>query len=199
MICATSNWAPQDLFHGGHNRALFKPFIKSIEQVFNIVSLGDGTDYRRGESPEGIDKLPHVYVGEGHDLRGVFDEFSAKTALDDSSISVIEATLKPVAHSENVLHATFKELCGSHVAAEHYTQLAKRYHTFIVEDIPMLDAEKQAAAMRFVILVDILYENGNALVLQTAKTLDELNPEGESSFAFDRTISRIVEMQGRLS
>lgn len=194
VICSTSNWAPEDLFLDGSNRVLFKPFIKKIQQVFDIISLGNGTDWRRKDG----DLLPHVYVGNGHDLKSKFLDFSSHTSLDDTAINVIDATLHALSHSPTVLHMSFKELCAAHVAAEHYLSLAHQYHTFMIEGIPMLDATKQDAAMRFVILIDILYENGNALVLQSKKALEELCVEGESAFAFERTISRIIEMQRRL-
>lgn len=194
VICATSNWAPEDLFKDGHNRSLFKPFIAKIQKIFNIISLGDGTDWRRKDG----DKLPHVYVGQGHDLKKLFNTLSGQTSLKDTSLDVVGATLAIIGHSPTVLHTTFGELCGKNFAADHYLHLAEAYRTFIIEDIPVMDDTLQDAAMRFVVLIDVLYEHGNALVIHTEKTLQEICPTGESAFAFERTISRIIEMQKRL-
>lgn len=193
VICSTSNWAPEDLFLDGSNRVLFKPFIKKINQFFDVVNLGDGRDFRRKDG----DALPHVYVGEGQDLAQKFLELSGNTSLSDKSITVAGATLNALSHSKTVLHMSFKSLCGADIAAEHYIDLAHRYHTFMIEQIPVLDESKQDAAMRFVILIDILYENGNALILHAEKPLEALCAEGDSAFAFERTVSRIIEMQKR--
>lgn len=195
VICTTSNWAPEDLFQGGHNRVLFKPFIKMIGKTFHILPLGEGQDWRRKDG----DHLPYfIQSGDVSALKSIFNDLSNHSALDDANIQILDDVVYIEAHSQNALHVKFKEVCGRAFAAEHYMEIADKYDVVVLEDVPVFNKEQQDEAMRFVVLVDIFYEHGTKLVCSAADLPHLLCPEGESAFAFERTASRLIEMQKRI-
>lgn len=194
IICTTSNWAPEDLFQGGHNRVLFKPFIKMISGFLNILSLGDGKDWRVDGNPE------LRYYFEGHNTKALkenwknnFGDFTEqqKLHIEGGEVQVY------VSESRNACYVSFKELCGQAFASEQYINLSELFDTVFVEGIPTFDIHMQDEAMRFVVMVDIFYEKGTTFVCSASQNPEDLCPEGESAFAFQRTASRLREMQSR--
>tara|TARA_R110000868_G_scaffold411733_1_gene708210 strand:- start:44942 stop:46030 length:1089 start_codon:yes stop_codon:yes gene_type:complete len=195
ILCSTSNWSPENLFQGGHNRVLFKPFIKMIEAQFNVVSLGEGVDWRRKNG----DELPYFLTGNNTlELQKIIVQLSQGSALNDNAIFIVEDKVLPLGSNDKILHIHFKELCGRAFAAEHYKNIAQKFETVILEDIPIFTAERQDQAMRFVVMVDMFYEMGTKLICSAADMPQQLCLVGESAFAFERTASRLVEMQGRV-
>jgi cell division protein ZapE len=191
-VCATSNWKPEDLFTGGHNRVRFKPFIKAIENMMNITNLGNGTDYRSRNGTE----IPHFFIGANASdkVEQAFGHFSAEPAMGDKIIDLGDFKLPIKQHSTNVLHASFEELCGNPLSPGNYLHIAKHYDTVIIEDIPQLDAKLAEKAMRFVVLIDILYENKRRAICSSEIDPEELCTDGDIAFAFQRTLSRLREM-----
>lgn len=194
IMCTTSNWAPENLFQGGHNRVLFKPFIKMITNYLNILSLGDGKDWRVDGNPQlcyyflenntkGLQELWSKHLG-------VLGEVQ-KITLEGG---VIEGILSG---NGQACYISFKQLCGQAFASEQYISLSEKFKTIFVEGVPTFDIHMQDEAMRFVVMVDIFYEKGTAFVCSATQKPEDLCPEGESAFAFQRTASRIREMQGR--
>ncbi|MFT7433298.1 MAG: cell division protein ZapE [Alphaproteobacteria bacterium] len=193
VLCSTSNWAPENLFQGGHNRVLFKPFIKMIEKSFHIWPLGEGQDWRRING----DALPYFYVDNKTQTAKTFQHLSQGTALCDQDVYIVNDKVMHLAQTAKILHVHFDELCGKAFAAEHYKEIAEKYETVILDDIPLFTENRQDEAMRFVVLVDMFYEMGTKLVCSAADLPHLLCPKGESAFAFARTASRLIEMQNR--
>lgn len=194
ILCSTSNWAPENLFQGGHNRSSFKPFIKMIEANFNVLSLGSGLDWRRKDG----DELPYFFVDNKKQASSFFTDLNNEGLLTEEAIQIVTANVLPIAHTNTALHIQFKELCGKALAAEHYREISEKYETVVLENIPIFTETMQDEAMRFVILVDMFYEMGTKLVCSADNLPHMLCPVGESAFAFARTASRLVEMQNRL-
>ena len=102
-----------------------------------------------------------------------------------------------VSKDHKACYVSFKELCGQAFASEQYISLSGLFDTVFVEGIPTFDIHMQDEAMRFVVMVDIFYEKGTTFVCSASQKPENLCPEGESAFAFQRTASRLREMQSR--
>lgn len=195
MICTTSNWAPENLFQGGHNRILFKPFIKIIENSMNILPLGDGKDWRTDNS----DGFQLYFTGEKSDaeLADLWRQNYQKNLDQKTQIMLENESFEAILDEEKACYTSFKQLCGQAFASEQFLELSKKCSTVFVEGVPEFDIHMQDEAMRFVVMVDIFYEKGVTLVISAQKLPQDLCPEGESAFAFERTASRLHEMQKR--
>jgi cell division protein ZapE len=185
VVVATSNTAPDRLYQHGLNRQLFLPFIASIKQRMEVVSLM-GHDYRRGLTGDGY----HV----GPDAGAAMD--AAWTALGGAAeqtrtLTVLGRSLRVPRAVDGAARFTFKELCDTPLAAPDYLALADTFPTLLIDDIPVLTARDPAR--RFTILIDTLYDKRVRLICSAAAEPDGLNPGGEESF--QRTASRLLEMR----
>ena len=200
-VVTTSNRAPRDLYKDGLNREHFLPFIALIESELDVLALNGPTDYRL-DRIAGM-KAWHTPLGDAAtaQLRELFFRLtdyppedaahvpSAELELGGGRRLYVPKSLKGVA----VL--SFKRLCGEPRGAADYLALAQTYHTVIVVGIPRMGPEMRNEATRFVTLVDALYENRVKLFASAEVEPDDLYPSGDGSFEFERTVSRLIEMQ----
>ena len=195
VVVATSNVAPSDLYRDGLQRERFMPFIKLIQQKLDVHELESATDYRldrlRGRSTY------HTPLDEA--AAAALDQaFADVTDSAEPHAEVLDVRGRRLAVRETakgVARFTFEELCARPLGAADYLAIAQRFHTVILSGIPLLPPEKRNEAKRFVTLIDALYEAKVNLVCSAAAPPQDLNPEGETSFAFQRTVSRLMEMQ----
>ena len=200
-IVTTSNRPPSDLYKDGLNRDLFTPFIDLIEQRMEVVSLNGPTDYR-------LDRL------QGLDTWHVPNGPTATAKLSDAFFRLTDHPVEDRAHvpaeqldvgGGRTLHVpkslkgvavfSFKKLCGAARGAADYLALARRFHTVILVGIPVLGRDQRNEAARFVTLVDALYEHRVKLLAAADAEPAALYPAGDGRFEFDRTVSRLEEMQ----
>ncbi|WP_315767655.1 cell division protein ZapE [Bradyrhizobium sp. SZCCHNR2012] len=196
VVVATSNVAPEDLYKGGLNRALFLPFIKQIEDHMEVARLDARTDFR-------LEKLAGVkmwLVPADIDARAALDKAWAKLTGNarcrPRDIAIKGRTLHVPCSAPGVARFSFAELCEKPLAASDYLRLAHDYHTILVDHIPVMDYPERNAAKRFVTLIDALYDNAVKLIVSA-----EANPvslylanEGIEAMEFKRTASRLIEM-----
>ena len=195
VIVATSNRRPDDLYKNGLNRGLFLPFIQMIKARMVVHELASPTDFR-SQIPAGgpvwfcpndkracqrIDALWHKLAG-GH------------TAPMSLRVQGREVTL-PQAHGA-MARATFYDLCGTPLGPADYLAIAGALWLLVLTDIPTLSRDNFNEAKRFVTLIDTLYEARVRLIASAAAPPDLLYLEGEGSFEFERTASRLHEMMG---
>ncbi|MGX7895109.1 cell division protein ZapE [Tsuneonella sp. HG222] len=200
-VVTTSNRPPADLYKDGINRDLFLPFIALIESELDVVALNGPTDYRL-DRIGGLDTW-HSPVGEEATakVREAFFRLtdyrpedaahvpSAELDLGGGRILHVPKSLKGVAVF------SFKRLCGENRGAADYLAVAQAYHTVIVVGIPVMGPDNRDQAARFVTLVDALYENNVKLFATAAAEPEALYTAGEGAFEFERTVSRLKEMQ----
>jgi len=196
VVVATSNVAPEDLYKGGLNRALFLPFIAQIADHMDVRRLDARTDFR-------LEKLVGVRMWL------VPDDDEASVALDKSwarmtgnapcrprDISIKGRTLHVPCSSHGVARFSFADLCLKPLAASDYLRLARDYHTIMLDHVPVMDYPDRNAAKRFITLIDTLYDNGVKLMASAAA--DPLSlylaTEGNEANEFKRTSSRLIEM-----
>ncbi len=200
-VVATSNRAPQDLYKDGLNREHFLPFIALIEQKTHVMGLNGPVDYRRDRL--GSMDLWHVPNG-AEATRALSTAFFRLTDYPPEDRAHVPTEEIPVS-AGRTLHVpkslkgvavfSFKRLCGEPRGAADYLAIARRFHTVIIVGIPQLGPESRNEAARFVTLIDILYENNVKLIAAADALPDALYTKGDGRFEFERTVSRLEEMQ----
>ncbi|MCV6594610.1 MAG: cell division protein ZapE [Silicimonas sp.] len=194
-VVTTSNRVPDDLYKDGLNRDLFLPFIALLKDQLEVVELASPRDYRQDRlAGEQVYFTPHD--GEAvAALNRLWDEF---TGGDEGPLvlNVKSREVELPRFSAGVARAKFYDLCGQPLGPADYLAIAEAARVLFVEDIPRLGSENFNQARRFVTLVDALYEARVRLIASAADIPERLYIEGEGAFEFERTASRLREMQG---
>jgi len=198
-VVATSNWAPDNLYEGGLQRDLFMPFIELLKQCTDVDFLDSDTDYRQISDPD-QDVYYFYPLGEVSKSKAnaLFEEFTAseiKTSAKD--IVVKGRTIKTSQHAGGVAKFMFADLCEKPHGAEDFIAIAKKFHTVFLKNVPRLTYDRRNEAKRLILLIDCLYEQGCRLVMTAEKPIDALYEGDDHAFEFDRTISRLMEMQSK--
>jgi len=197
VLIATSNVAPDDLYAGGLNRALFLPFIRLLHQHVDVVRLEARTDYR-------LEKLEGVatwYVPADEDAEVALDiAWQKLTGLlegEPCDIHLHGRVLRVPEAAMGVARFTFAQLCEQPLGANDYLRLAREFHTLIVDSILVMNHEHRNAAKRFIVLIDALYDNGVKVIASAAAEPAELyrGTDGYEAHEFKRTASRLIEMR----
>ena len=200
-IVTTSNRVPDDLYKDGLNRQLFLPFIDLIKAKLDVVSLNGPTDYRRDRlgdaqlwhcpnGPDATKALSDAFFR----LTDFSVEDRARVPSEDISVQG-GRTLHVPKSLKGVAVFSFKRLCEEARGAPDYLAIARKYHTVIIVGIPVLSPEKRNEAARFVTLIDSLYEYKVKLLAAADAAPARLYPTGDGAFEFERTVSRLMEMQ----
>jgi cell division protein ZapE len=195
VIVATSNTPPDRLYEGGLNRQLFLPFIALIEEKLDVLELHGALDYRRLRM-SGLD----IYITPlGRDADAKMD--AAWLRLTDQksgspmTLIVLGRKLIVPQAAKGVARFSFEDLCAKPLAAPDYLEIARHFHTVLIDHIPQMDEAMKNWARRFTILIDTLYDEGTKLICSAAAPPDELYTDGDGAEAFRRTASRLTEMQ----
>jgi cell division protein ZapE len=199
VVVATSNVAPDDLYKGGLNRALFVPFIAQISQHMDVLRLDARTDFRL-EKLAGVKTwLVPADAAADAALDKAWLSMTGNTPCKPRDISIKGRILHVPCSAHGVARFSFPELCEKPLAASDYLRLAHDYHTLIIDRIPVMDYAERNAAKRFIALIDTLYDNGVKLMASAAA--DPLSlyvaSEGNEANEFKRTSSRLIEMSSK--
>ena len=200
-VVTTSNRPPRDLYKDGLNRDLFVPFIQLIEKRFDVIGLNGPTDYRL-DRLEGVDTW-HVPNGPEatQALSAAFFKLTDYAVENRDKVPSEELdvdggrTLHVPKSLKGVAVFSFKRLCGEPRGAADYLAIAHRFHTVIIVGIPVMTREMRNEAARFVTLVDSFYEHRVKLLASADAEPEDLYPQGDGNFEFQRTISRLEEMR----
>jgi cell division protein ZapE len=195
VVVATSNVHPRELYKNGLNRQLFVPFVGLIEQHMEVVELLAAKDFR-------LEKLagkPLYFTPADALARAGMDQRWAElTGNHPGAPLVLEAKGRKLAvplASMGVARFTFAELCEQPLGTLDYLALAHKFHTVMIDGIPVLAPARRDVARRFVNLIDTLYDSRVGLVASAAAEPDGLYPAGDIHFLFERTASRLIEMR----
>jgi cell division protein ZapE len=196
VVVATSNVAPDDLYKGGLNRALFLPFIAQISDHMDVLRLDARTDFRL-EKLAGV-KMWLVPADAAADaaLNQAWVRMTGNAPCKPRDITIKGRVLHVPCSAHGVARFSFADICEKPLAASDYLRLARDYHTLLVDHIPVMDYAERNAAKRFIALIDTLYDN--AVKLLASAQADPVSlyvaSEGNEANEFKRTSSRLIEM-----
>ncbi len=195
VVVATSNVAPDDLFKGQPGRDAFLPFIAVLKQHIEVVRVDADRDYRR----QRLRGMRTWHVPSGGMADRALDESFALLTGDAEAKSVTltvmgRAVVVPLA-AKGVARFDFDALCGTPLGAGDYLAIATEFHTVILDGIPRLSPDNFDVARRFITLVDSLYDQRVKLLASADAQPDQLYRRGENAKMFERTASRLDEMQ----
>jgi cell division protein ZapE len=191
----TSNVKPKDLYKGGLQRDRFLPTIALIEKHCDVVAVEGGVDYRLRQ----LTAAP-IYLASGaadtqKKLEELFDDLSDEDVESGHDISVNHRKIKVVRESENVIWFEFAALCEGPRSPADYIAIASEYQSVIIANVPVLHDTADNAARRFISVIDEFYDRGVNVAISAAAPPAELYKGEKLKFEFQRTASRLVEMQ----
>lgn len=196
VIVATSNWPPDELYKNGLQRERFFPFIDMIAKRMTVYCLSGAVDHRY----EQIRTLPAYFHPLGSEatrqLQGIFFRLTDEAEPESIDLPVQGRTLRIMHAAKGAGFFNFEELCGQPMGAADYIAIAQRLHTVLIDNVPKMQADRRDETLRFMTLIDALYEAHVKLFMACAVPVEKLAPSGEHAFAFQRTVSRLAEMRG---
>jgi cell division protein ZapE len=196
VVVATSNVAPDELYKGGLNRALFLPFIDQITDHMDVMRLDARTDFRL-EKLQGTRMWLVPADSEAEfALNRAWGRMTGRAPCKPRDIAIKGRKLHVPCSAHGVARFSFADICEKPLAAGDYLRLARDYHTLIIDRIPVMDYGDRNAAKRFISLIDTLYDNGVKLMASAAADPVSLYvaTEGVEADEFKRTSSRLIEM-----
>jgi cell division protein ZapE len=197
VLFTTSNTAPSKLYADGLQRARFLPAIELIKARCEVVNLDAEEDYRLRE----LTRHPVYYWPESSDtLSAMEDEFRALAALETQAggtLIVSGREMPVIKRAGSLAWFSFQTLCCGPRAAADYIDLAKRFSTLMISGIPQLDDGLNDETRRFIHLIDECYDRSVKLVISAAEPPDGLYTGKRLRGPFERTASRLIEMQSR--
>ena len=195
-VVTTSNRVPEDLYKDGLNRGLFLPFIELLKERLTVWALESETDYRQHR----LQGAPVYFTPAGHAasvaISKVWLELTGGGGDGPLRLTVAGRCVELPDHRSGVARAGFWDLCGKPLGPADYLAVAGAVRVLILEDVPYLSSSNYNEAKRFVTLIDALYEAKVRLICSAADEPERLYIEGAGSFEFERTASRLREMQG---
>ena len=194
-LVATSNVVPDELYKDGLNRQLFLPFIALLKQHTIVASLPAARDYRRMKFAG-----QHVYAfGTGPEVRAEMDRLWLRiTGGEPGQPGVVESIGRQIQVPLVAMGAArfaFGDLCEKPLGSRDFVRLSHQFDSIVIDGVPQMDRTKSDAAKRFILLIDNLYDRGVKLGASFEVPLEQLGKDDRTAFEFQRTVSRLVEMQ----
>jgi cell division protein ZapE len=197
VVVATSNWAPDDLYKGGLQRERFVPFIDLMMARMDILQLDGAVDHRLARLMDL--SLYHHPLGPSATaaLDCAFVRLADGAPVAPLTLAVQGRRLTVPRTAAGVARMSYRELCESPLGPADYLEIARHFHTLVLDDVPAMTAEQRNEARRFMTLIDALYEHKVNLVMSASVPPLRLYLDGDSAIEFRRTASRLLEMQSR--
>jgi cell division protein ZapE len=186
----TSNYHPDQLYPAGLQRERFLPAIELIKDRLDVLEVDNGTDYRRLK----MERLKVYHIGTDAEFPGMFE--ALKDVEEERHPLDVDGRRIPYRkRAGGLLWTDFQALCGGARSYADYVDLARRFHTVMLSGVPRMSAKNADAARRFTWLVDVFYDDRVNLIVSAEAQPEQLFTEGENSAEFQRTVSRLHEMQ----
>jgi cell division protein ZapE len=197
VLVTTSNAAPDRLYHDGLQRARFVPSINLLSRHCKVVNLDGQLDYRlRFLRQTDLYSVPHDSETEAA-IRDYLAQHVAPVQAEQAELSINGRALEHQYCAEDTVWFSFAELCETTRSQIDYLELARFFNTLILTDIRQMDHFADDVARRFVLLIDVLYDHRVKLICSAAVSPDQLYLGDRLSFEFERTASRLIEMQSQ--
>ncbi len=196
-LVATSNVPPDDLYRDGLQRRRFLPAIANLKKHTRVLNVDGGTDFRLRvlESAE----IFHAPLDEAAEpaMSSAFDRLAPDGVREPEAIEIEGRPIPARGEGDGVAWFEFSALCEGPRSQNDYIELAHEYHTILLSNVPVLNRERENAARRFIALVDEFYDRQVKLILSAEAPVESLYQGNRLSFEFQRTVSRLLEMQTR--
>jgi len=193
-IVTTSNFRPDDLYPNGLHRDRILPAIELLKAKLQVINVDAGTDYRQ-QTLQQVE-MYHCPLGEAADaaMQAAFSRLAE--ARDEAPVMNIEhRELRSLRRAGGVVWFDFRTLCGGPRSQNDYLEIASRFHTVLLSNVPYMPLRMASEARRFTWLVDVLYDRRVKLILSAQVQPEALYTEGPLAHEFPRTVSRLREMQ----
>lgn len=197
VLVTTSNSPPENLYHDGLQRARFLPAIDLISKHCRVVNLDSGKDYRlQGLQQTHLYTVPHSKQAK-KEIQNYLDEHLALPQTGQESVRVNGRNIPVVTCAEDTIWFNFGSLCKTNRSQTDYLEIARMFNTLIVTDIEVMSSMQDDVARRFVLLIDVMYDHRVKLICTAAADAENLYVGKRLSFEFERTSSRLIEMQSQ--
>jgi len=194
-LVTTSNVPPDRLYWNGLQRERFLPAIREIKAHTQVLEVNGATDYRlRHMQDTELFYVPAGAEADAH-LASVFERLAGHQAGQTGDLTVNDRPIPVRRHADGVAWFDFGAICEGPRSQEDYIELARSFHTVLISGIPVFDRDREDAARRFIALVDEFYDRRVKLAASAAAPLDQLYDGQKLGFEFERTRSRLTEMQ----
>ncbi len=193
-VVATSNWPPDRLYENGLQRERFLPFIALVKEKMQIVHLDSDTDYR----DEAVQDLETYLYPLNAETRAKIERFfrhaSNNAPITEEILRVKGRDIK-IQAADGVARFTFSQLCEQPHGAEDYLKIGEKFHTIFLENIPKMGYDRNNEVKRLMTLVDVLYDTRRRVIFTAETAPEKLYYDSKYAYEFERTISRLKEMQ----
>ena len=197
VLVATSNIEPEGLYKDGLQRARFLPAIDLLLANTDVVNVDGGVDYRLRT----LEKTALYHFPLNEEAESQLDQCfidlipDGLSVKEDVALDIEGRSIQALKEADDIVWFDFYALCDGPRSQNDYIEIAREYHAVIVEGVPELGAKNDDMAKRFIFLVDEFYDRNVKLILSAAKPIAELYRTGRAEFEFQRTVSRLQEMQ----
>lgn len=194
VVVATSNWVPDRLYEGGLQRDRFLPFIELIKTQMVVVHLDSPTDYR-SEVVKDLETYIYPLNAQTKAKADLFFQKLSDRKPEEDMVVRVKGRDIPVRTAGGVARFTFAQLCEKPYGAEDYLKIGEMFHTVFIENIPKMGYDRNNETKRLMTLIDVLYDMRKRVIITAETSPDKIYYGHDYTFEFDRTISRLNEMQ----
>jgi cell division protein ZapE len=194
-LVATSNRVPDDLYLNGLQRERFLPAIELIKTHTEVFHLDSGVDHRTSLLEQSDIYYSPIDESTDQKISLRVNELAITPVIENKVITVLDREIQTISCSEEVVWFDFEAICTTPRAAQDYIELARRFNTVFISNIPVLDEYSDDRARRFIYLIDELYDKQVKLIASAQAEPEKLYRGDMLEFAFHRTSSRLIEMR----